>query len=103
MSCPRTHLHFSPLPRAAINRHPHVLLVGSQQPNLLKNLEGWPKHWSASRNFLIRFANPQRDQLASFTSDSFDLVMVGPEASGTCAELIGQLVRVARQGVISLR
>ena len=103
MSCPRAHLHFSPLPHSAANRHPHVLLVGSHQPNLLKNLEGWPKHWPGSRNFLIRFAVPQAEQLAQIASDSFDLVVVGAESAGACAELVGELVRVARQGLISLR
>lgn len=103
MSCPRAHLHFSPLPQAAVNRHPHVLLVGSHQPNLLKNLEGWPKHWPGARNFLVRFAPPQAEQLAQIPSDSFDLVVVGAESASACTELLGQLVRVARQGLISLR
>lgn len=103
MSCPRAHLHFSPLPHTTANRHPHVLLVGSQQPKLLKNLEGWPKHWPGSRNFLIRFASPQVEKLAALPSDSFDLVVVGPESAETSAALIGQLLRVARQGVINLR
>ena len=103
MSCPRAHLHFSPLPHAAVNRHPHVLLVGSHQPNLLKSLEGWPKHWPAARNFLIRFAGPQAQELARLPSDSFDLVVVGPEAASVRDELIGQLLRVARQGLINLR
>ncbi|MFG0382398.1 class I SAM-dependent methyltransferase [Pseudomonas sp. zbq_18] len=103
MSCPRAHLHFSPLPHAAVNRHPHVLLVGNQQPNLLKNLEGWPKHWPASRNFLIRFVAPLAQQLAAIPSDSYDLAVVGRESTVVDAELIGQLVRVARQGVINLR
>ncbi len=103
MSCPRTHLHFSPLPRAAANRHPHVLLVGRHQPRLLKSLEGWPKNWPASRNFLIRFASPKVEDLASLPANAFDLVVVGAEAQPVSDELIGQLVRVARQGLISLR
>lgn len=103
MSCPRTHLHFSPLPRCAVNRHPHVLLVGSHQARLLKSLEGWPKHWPAARNFLVRFAGPRPEDLRALPSDAYDLVVVGVEARPVQAELIGQLVRVARQGLISLR
>ena len=103
MSCPRTHLHFSALPHAAANRHPHVLLVGSHQPHLLKSLEGWPKHWPASRNFLIRFAAPRARELAGLPANAFDLVVVGAEAQPVDDALIGQLVRVARQGLIRLR
>jgi hypothetical protein len=103
MSCPRTHLHFSPLPRTAVNRHPHVLLVGSHQPRLLRSLEGWPKHWPGARNCLIRFAGASAQDLASLPADAFDLVVVGAEARPVDGELIGQLVRVARQGLISLR
>ncbi|WP_252273267.1 class I SAM-dependent methyltransferase [Pseudomonas subflava] len=103
MSCSRTHLYFSPLPRTAVNRHPHVLLVGSHQPRLLKSLEGWPKHWPGARNFLIRFADAQAQELARLPADAFDLVVVGAEARPVNHELIGQLVRVARQGLISLR
>lgn len=103
MSCPRTHLYFSPLPRTAVNRHPHVLLVGSHQPRLLKSLEGWPKQWAGARNFLIRFAGATAQDLARLPADAFDLVVVGAEAQPVNEELIGQLVRVARQGLISLR
>ncbi|WP_225592230.1 class I SAM-dependent methyltransferase [Pseudomonas sp. PDM15] len=103
MSCPRTHLYFSPLPRTAVNRHPHVLLVGSHQPRLLKSLEGWPKQWSGARNFLIRFSGASAQDLARLPADAFDLVVVGVEAQPVNDELIGQLVRVARQGLISLR
>jgi hypothetical protein len=103
MSCPRTHLYFSPLPRTAVNRHPHVLLVGSHQPRLLKSLEGWPKQWSGARNFLIRFSGASAQDLAGLPADAFDLVVVGAEARPVSDELIGQLVRVARQGLISLR
>lgn len=103
MSCPRTHLHFSPLPRIAVNRHPHVLLVGSHQPRLLKSLEGWPKQWPGARNFLIRFADAQAKALADLPADAFDLVVVGAEARPLDSALVGQLIRVARQGLISLR
>lgn len=103
MSCPRTHLHFSPLPQVEVNRHPHVLLVGSHQPHLLKSLEGWPKHWPASRNFLIRFAAPRAEELARLPANAYDLVVAGVEAKPLDDALIGQLVRVARQGLIKLR
>lgn len=103
MSCPRTHLHFSPLPRIALNRHPHVLLVGSHQPRLLKSLEGWPKHWPGARNCLIRFADAEALNLAQLPTDAFDLVVVGGEVRKLDNELIGQLIRVARQGLINLR
>ncbi|QKE63192.1 class I SAM-dependent methyltransferase [Aquipseudomonas campi] len=102
MNCPRPHLYFSSLPRTAVNRHPHVLLVGSHQPRLLKSLEGWPKHWPGARNFLIKFASPDAEALAQLPSNGFDLVVVGGEVQPVNAELIEQLVRVARQGLISL-
>lgn len=103
MTCPRPHLYFSSLPRAAVNRHPHVLLVGSHQSHLLKSLEGWPKHWPGARNCLVRFAAPRAQELACLPADAFDLVVVGAEAQPVSDDLIGQLVRVARQGLISLR
>ncbi|MBC9250603.1 hypothetical protein A9179_09985 [Pseudomonas alcaligenes] len=101
MSCPRPHLRFSPLPTGTPNRHPHVLLVGSHQPQLLRYLEGWPKCWPGARNFLVRFATAQT--LQALPGNSFDLVVVGAEAQPLTAELVGELVRVARQGLISLR
>jgi len=103
MSCLRTHLYFPLLPRTAANRHPHVLLVGTHQPNLLRHLEGWPKHWPGARNFLIRFAGTQAQDLQRLPANAFDLVVVGAETRAADGELIGQLVRVARQGLISLR
>ncbi len=103
MSCPRSHLHFSPLLPATSCRHPHVLLVGSHQPHLLKYLEGWPKCWPGARNFLVRFAGPQAQDLQALPANCYDLVVVGAESLPVTAELIGQLVRVARQGLISLR
>ncbi|MBB2496084.1 class I SAM-dependent methyltransferase [Aquipseudomonas ullengensis] len=103
MSCPRPHLRFSPVFPAASSRHPHVLLVGSHQPHLLRYLDGWPKHWAGARNFLIRFAGPQAQSLQALPTDSFDLVVVSAESLPVTAELVGQLVRVARQGLISLR
>ena len=96
MSCLRPHLYFPLLPRTAANRHPH-------QPNLLKHLEGWPKHWAGSRNFLIRFAGASAQDLKCLPSNAYDLVVVGAETGAAEGELIGQLVRVARQGLISLR
>lgn len=103
MNCPRPHLYFSSLPPTVLNRHPHVLLVGSHQPRLLKSLDGWPKHWPGARNSLIKFAPPQAEALALLPSNGFDLVVFGGEAQPLNAELIEQLVRVARQGLISLR
>lgn len=101
MSCPRPHLQLSPLPRLTAQRHPLILLVGQHQPNLLKHLEGWPKHWPGRRNCLIRFAGPGARDLRSVADNTYDLVVVGGDAP--CRELIGDLVRVARQGLISLR
>lgn len=103
MNCPRPHLHFSPLLPATASRHPHVLLVGTHQPHLLKYLEGWPKCWPGARNFLVRFSGPQAPDLQALPTDSYDLVVVGAEALPVTAELVGHLVRVARQGLISLR
>ncbi len=102
MQCPRPHLTFSSLSSHAQHRHPHVLLVGSHQPHLLKSLEGWPKLWPGTRNCLIRFAEPHAEALQQLPGNAFDLVVVGGEAQPLSDALLGQLVRVARQGLIRL-
>ncbi|HSC84115.1 MAG TPA: hypothetical protein VLC30_10910 [Pseudomonas sp.] len=70
---------------------------------MLKYLEGWPKHWPGARNFLVHFSAHQTQALAALPANGYDLVVVGAEALPITAELVGQLVRVARQGLISLR
>ena len=81
-----------------IRRNPRVLLSGPQQPALLRCLDGWPSRREGRRAFLVQFAE-EGDSLRRFATDSFDFAVLQRPSS----EAIGQLLRVARQGLISLR
>ncbi len=103
MSCPRPQLQFSPLPSCSVVRHPHVLLIGQHSPSLLKYLEGWPKNWAADRQSLLKFAAAQDAELREMPDAAFDLVVLGESASVLTDELLHEVLRVARQGLIRLR
>jgi hypothetical protein len=83
-------------------RNPRILLGGSHQPTLLRYLEGWPKRWDRPRNFLIQFAR-EGESLSRFASDSFDMAVIQAPSAEELPEVLGQLVRVARQGLITRR
>jgi len=103
MSCPRPLLQFSPLPSGSVVRHPHVLLIAQHSPSLLRYLEGWPKNWAADRQSLLKFAAPEAAELRELPDAAFDLVVLGESSGALTDELLHEVLRVARQGLIRLR
>ncbi|MFO6249082.1 class I SAM-dependent methyltransferase [Pseudomonas aeruginosa] len=69
---------------------------------LVRYLEGWPKRWNGSRTFLIQFAQDGKD-LARFPSDAFDFAVVQAPGAEDLDLVVRQLIRVARQGLITRR
>ncbi|MDF2489494.1 MAG: hypothetical protein K0S77_2116 [Pseudomonas sp.] len=102
MSCPRTSVCLSPLPAGQASRTPRILLGGPHQPTLLRHLDGWPRRKGQARAFLIQFIDGAAS-LGHYANDRFDLAVVQSPAAADAAAMIGQLTRVARQGLITLR
>jgi len=92
----------SPLPACQASRTPRILLGGQHQPTLLRHLDGWSRRKGQARAFLIQFVDPAAS-LGQYASDRFDLAVVQSPGAAEAAEVIGQLTRVARQGLITLR
>ena len=102
MTRPQPQIRLAPITSGLVLRNPRILLGGSHQPTLLRYLEGWPKRWAGPRAFRIQFV--QNDEsLSRFSRDSFDLAVVQAPSAERLAEAIGDLVRVARQGLITRR
>ena len=99
MTCPQTtQIRIAPITTGFIARNPRILLGGTHQPTLLRYLDGWPCRRDGRRAFLVQFAETG-DSLQRFAADSFDFaVLQRPDR-----EAIGQLTRIARQGLITLR
>lgn len=98
----------SPLIRLApitadLTRHnPRILLGGKHQPTLLRYLDGWPRRTGRPAAFLIQFVE-DGDSLSRFASNSFDLAVIQAPAAADAGEVIAQLTRIARQGLIARR
>lgn len=102
MTCPSTQLRLAPITTGLVRRNPRILLSGPHQPTLVRYLEGWPKRWNGSRTFLIQFAQDGKD-LARFPSDAFDFAVVQVPGAEDLDLVVRQLIRVARQGLITRR
>lgn len=102
MSCPRTSVCLSPLPANQASRTPRILLGGQHQPTLLRHLEGLSRRKGQARAFLIQFIDGV-GQLEQYGNDRFDLAVIQSPLASEAAEVIGQLTRVARQGLITRR
>ncbi|AAG06248.1 hypothetical protein KUT41_29730 [Pseudomonas aeruginosa] len=102
MTCPSTQLRLAPITTGLVRRNPRILLSGPHQPTLVRYLEGWPKRWNGSRTFLIQFAQDGKD-LARFPSDAFDFAVVQAPEAEDLDLVVRQLIRVARQGLITRR
>ncbi|WP_286675966.1 hypothetical protein [Pseudomonas aeruginosa] len=102
MTCPSTQLRLAPIITGLVRRNPRILLSGPHQPTLVRCLEGWPKRWNGSRTFLIQFAQDGKD-LARFPSDAFDFAVVQALEAEDLDLVVRQLIRVARQGLITRR
>jgi hypothetical protein len=88
----------APISSGLIQPNPRVLLAGAHQPTLLRYLDGWPSRREGRRAFLVHFV-AEDESLQRFAADSFDFAVL----QGPSAEMIGQLTRIARQGLITLR
>lgn len=102
MTCPQSLLRLAPITTGLVLRNPRILLGGSHQPTLLRYLEGWPKRWDRPRNLLIQFVR-EGESLARFASDSFDMAVIQAPSAEELPDALGELVRVARQGLITRR
>ncbi|NBA97317.1 hypothetical protein [Pseudomonas sp. R5(2019)] len=102
MSCPRTSVCLAPLTHSPASRIPRILLGGHHQPTLLRHLDGWPRRKGKATAFLVQFVD-EVAALAQYADDRFDLAVVQAPSSATADEVIRQLTRIARQGLITLR
>lgn len=88
-------LRTAPLARGLAGRDLQILLGGPRQVELLKQLDAQPGRRGSLQ---IRFAN-EGATLASLATDSIDLALI----EAPSLDCIGQLVRVARKGLIIRR
>ncbi|WP_027897160.1 class I SAM-dependent methyltransferase [Zestomonas thermotolerans] len=102
MSHPQPLVRLAPITSGLPLRNPRVLLAGSHQPTLLRYLEGWPKRWRRPNTLRIQFVQ-DGESLERFADDSFDLAVVQAPSAEQLPELVRQLTRVARQGLITRR
>lgn len=102
MSCPQPQIRLTPITSGPLLRNARILLGGEHQPTLLRYLDGWPKRWRRPHTLLIQFAR-DGESLNRFADNSFDLAVVQSPAAGQLPELVSQLARIARQGLITRR
>jgi len=100
MSSLRPLVRLSPFTSPLTRRNPRILLGGSHQPTLLRYLDGWPKRNGRPAAFLIQFVD-NHESLARFANDRFDLAVVQAPKAEQAEDFIKQLIRVARQGLIT--
>ena len=84
-----------PLAHGLAGRDPRILLGGSRQVELLKQLDALPGRRGSLQ---IRFADSGAS-LDSLATDSIDLALL----EAPSLDCIGELVRVARKGLILRR
>jgi len=102
MTCPQPLIRLAPITSGLVLRNPRILLGGNHQPTLLRYLEGWPKRWQGPRTFRIQFVQ-DGESLGRFARDGFDLAVVQAPPPQSLETVVGELVRVARQGLITRR
>lgn len=102
MSCPRPVVCLSPIPASLSRRNPRILLVGQHQPTLLRCLDGWPRRHGKAAAFVAQFLD-ETQSLSQFANDRFDLAVVQSPTAEHAGRVIAQLIRVARQGLITRR
>jgi hypothetical protein len=78
---------------------PRILLCANQASGLKRYMQGWSQD-TRRRQLLIESLD-QPAMLAGMLSDSFDLAVVQAVPTGEVDGLVHELVRVARQGVIT--
>lgn len=101
MSGERFQIHLAPITSGLVRRGPKILLGGNDRQSLMHYLRGWPSRWGRKDSSLIQFARDP-ESIADFPADSFDLaVLEAPSANAE--EVIHELTRVARRGLITRR
>ncbi|MDD2051200.1 class I SAM-dependent methyltransferase [Pseudomonas putida] len=99
---PRPLVRLAPITANIVQRNPKILLGGSHQPTLLRYLDGWPRRKGRASAFLIQFVEAGAS-LASFSRDTFDLAVIQAPSAAQAEDVIAQLIRVARRGLITRR
>ena len=102
MSQPRPLVRLAPITANQTFRNPKILLGGKHQPTLLRYLDGWPRRNGRASAFLIQFVEGD-DSLARFANDSFDLAVIQSPTAQQAESVIRNLIRISRQGLITLR
>jgi len=102
MNSPSPVVRPAPITAHLTQRNPKILLGGKHQPTLLRYLDGWPRRTGGPAAFLIQFVE-DGESLVRFASDSFDLAVIQSPSAEDAPDVIRQLVRVARQGLITRR
>ncbi len=102
MNALRPLIRLAPITADLTQRNPKILLGGKHQPTLLRYLDGWPRRTGRPSAFLIQFVE-DGDSLTRFASDSFDLAVIQAPSASDADEVIRQLTRIARQGLIARR
>ena len=102
MNALRPLIRLAPITADLTQRNPKILLGGMHQPTLLRYLDVWPRRTGRPSAFLIQFVE-DGDSLARFASDSFDLAVIQAPSADNAEEVIRQLTRIARQGLIARR
>ncbi|MDU8502831.1 class I SAM-dependent methyltransferase [Pseudomonas syringae] len=94
-------IRLSPISTVLSRKNPKILLSGSHQPTLLRYLDGWPRRRGGACAFLIQFVDTN-SSLSHFGNDEFDLAVVQSPQADDVEQLIRDLTRIARQGLITL-
>jgi hypothetical protein len=102
MTHPQPLIRLTPLTSGLGHARAKVLLGGGHQPTLLRYLDGWPRRGGGPRAFLIQFVRND-ESLARFASDSFDMAVLQAPSAAELEGCVRDLVRVARQGLITRR
>lgn len=102
MSCPPAQIRLTPITSASGLRNPRILLSGDSASGWLKYLEGWPRRLGGPHSLSIEQVTDSA-ALAGYASDSFDLAVVQSPPVAELPEWLGELLRVARQGLIIRR
>lgn len=102
MNALRPLIHLAPITADLTQRNPKILLGGKHQLTLLRYLDGWPRRTGRPSAFLIQFVE-DGDPLSRFANNSFDLAVIQAPSADDAPEVIRQLTRIARQGLIARR
>ncbi len=79
---------------------PNTLLAATQSPRLLRHLDPARGHCAVAHQ-LLHSEQTLSEALRHFASDSFAMAVVPAAPATEMAELVRELVRVTRQGLIT--